>query len=62
MDWDEYEHEGDKQDEYEYETFIVQDWCGNQGEIKNKTDILLSHDGKFIAFGYKALDQLCGLA
>ena len=53
-------NDNDNDDDYEYETYIEQDWCGKR-EIKNKTDILLTHDGKFIKFGYEALEQLCNV-
>ena len=45
------------QDQKEPETYIEQDWCQN-ADNKNKTDILLSPNGDFIAFGEKALEQL----
>ena len=37
---------------------ISKNRCQN-ADNKNKTDILLSHEGVFIAFGEKALEQLC---
>ena len=48
-----------EKDDYEYITFMEQDWAGGGDAIKNKTDILLTYDGKFIAFGYDALNKLC---
>ena len=48
----------DDEEEYEYITFMEQDWAGGNDSIKNKTDILLSHNGRFIAFGYDALNKL----
>eukprot|EP01084_Bolivina_argentea_P083503 151177_1 len=39
------------------ETYSEQDfWCKNN-DLKNKTDILLTHNGEFVAFGYEALDK-----
>ena len=35
---------------------VDQDWCSNT-DTKNKTDILLTHDGKFITFGDDALKK-----
>lgn len=49
------------QDQKEPETYIEQDWCQN-ADKKNKTDILLSPNGQFLAFGEKALEQYMNLA
>ena len=48
----------DDDEECEYVTFMEQDWAGGGDAIKNKTDILLTHKGEFIAFGYEALNKL----
>jgi len=44
------------QDEKEPATYIEQDWCKN-ADNKNKTDILLDYNGKFLEFGEKALER-----
>ena len=44
-----------KEEEKE-EIHVDQDWCSNT-DTKNKTDILLTHDGKFITFGDDALKK-----
>ena len=44
-------------DEKEQKIYVEQDWCQNT-DGKNKTDILLTHDGKFITFGDDALTKL----
>ena len=41
----------------EQQIYVEQDWCQNT-DNKNKTDILLTHDGKFITFGDDALKKL----
>ena len=45
-------------EEEKEEIHVVQDWPYNT-DTKNKLDILLTHDGKFIAFGYDALKKFC---
>ena len=45
------------EDEKEQRLYIEQDWSTNV-DAKNKTDILLTHDGKFITFGDDALKKL----
>eukprot|EP01083_Nonionella_stella_P285654 972426_1 len=41
-------------DEKDHKIHTAQDWCKNP-DHKNKTDILLTSQGKFLAFGDKAL-------
>ena len=44
-------------DEKEPQIYVEQDWCQNV-DGKVRTDILLTHDAKFIAFGDDALKKL----
>ena len=44
-------------DDQKQQVYIEQDWCSNMYG-KSKTDILLTHDGKFITFGDDALTKL----
>eukprot|EP01084_Bolivina_argentea_P034450 63731_1 len=46
-------------DEKSQEMYIEQDWGGTRKNVndKNRTDILLQYDGKFLKFGDYALEQ-----
>eukprot|EP01084_Bolivina_argentea_P034446 63727_1 len=46
-------------DEKNQEIYIEQDWGGTRKFVdsKNKTDILLQYDGKFLKFGDDALEE-----
>ena len=46
-----------KENEEKESIYVEQDWCSNT-DNKNKTDILFTHDGKFLAFGDDALKML----
>ena len=48
------------EDEKDQKLYVEQDWGshGSNADNKNKTDILLTHDGKFITFGDDALTKL----
>merc|ERR1719229_538185 len=51
-------------DEKSQEIYIEQDWGNTRKDIdsKNKTDILLQYDGKFLKFGDDALDEFSNLS